>query len=67
MSHGSCNGIIRDSNLIGVNNFAIHTVILYFITSMKKPTLDQIYIAGGHLVVVLAPAMTAVMRGGGSG
>ncbi len=28
---------------------AIHTVILYFTASMDKPTLDQIYIAGGHL------------------
>jgi hypothetical protein len=35
--------------LIGVNNFAIHTVILYFTASTDKPTLDQIYIAGGHL------------------
>jgi hypothetical protein len=41
--------IIRDSNSIGVNNFAIHTVILYFTASTDKPTLDQIYIAGGHL------------------
>jgi hypothetical protein len=41
--------IIRDSNSIGVNNFAIHTVILYFTASMDKPMLDQIYIAGGHL------------------
>jgi hypothetical protein len=35
--------------LIGVNNLAIHTVILYFTASTDKPTLDQIYIAGGHL------------------
>jgi hypothetical protein len=41
--------IIRDSKLIGVNNFAIHTVILYFTASTDKPTLNQIYIAGGHL------------------
>jgi hypothetical protein len=35
--------------LIRVNNFAIHTIILYFTTSMDKPMLNQIYIAGGHL------------------
>jgi hypothetical protein len=39
----------QDSNLIGVNNFAIHTVILYFTASTDKPMLNQIYIAGGHL------------------
>jgi hypothetical protein len=46
--------IIRDSNSIGINNFAINTIILYFTASMDKPTLNQIYIAGGH-------------RGGGGG
>jgi hypothetical protein len=35
--------------LIGVNNFAIHTVILYFTALMDEPTLDQFYIACGHL------------------
>ncbi len=35
--------------MIRVNNFAIHTVILYFTVLTDKPTLDQIYIAGGHL------------------
>jgi hypothetical protein len=40
---------IRNSNSIRVNNFAIHTIILYFTASMDKPMLDQIYIAGGHL------------------
>ncbi len=31
------------------NNFTIHTVILYFTASTDKSTLDQIYIAGGHI------------------
>jgi hypothetical protein len=54
--------------LIGVITVAIHTIILYFTMSMDKPMLNQIYIAGGHLgVVVVAPAMMAVMRGGGGG
>jgi hypothetical protein len=48
-SHGGCNGITRDSTSIRVNNFAIHTVILYFTVLMDKPMLDQIKIAGGHL------------------
>jgi hypothetical protein len=59
--------IIRDSNSIGVNNFAIHTVILYFTASTDKPTLDQIISLVDILVVVVAPAMMAVMRGGGGG
>ncbi len=32
--------IIRDSNSIGVNNFAIHTVTLYFTASTDKPTTN---------------------------
>jgi hypothetical protein len=59
--------IIRDSNSIGVNNFAIHTVILYFTTLMDKSTLDQIISLVDILVVVVVPAMTAVMRDGGGG
>jgi hypothetical protein len=43
--------IIRDSNLIGVNNFAIHTVIFYLTGLTDIPTLDQIYIAGGSTAI----------------
>ncbi len=41
--------IIRDSNSIGVNDFTIHTIILYFTALMDKPTPNQIYITGGDL------------------
>jgi hypothetical protein len=41
--------IIKDSNLLGVNNFAVHTIILFFTALTDKLTLNQIYIAGEHL------------------
>jgi hypothetical protein len=49
--HGGSNGIVRVSNLIGVNNFVVKHIlsIVYFTALTDKPMLDQKDIAGGHL------------------